>query len=105
MAWYTVEILPDEVLGVILKLVADSPMNLAAPPTPIVAARVNRRWRSITLSYPELWTTIRISHRPHSLRWASISLACSRTLPIDISINLEACLRNPNDVERSMPPP
>ncbi|KAJ7617894.1 hypothetical protein FB45DRAFT_1063460 [Roridomyces roridus] len=100
----TIEILPDEVLAIIFKVFSDAPAHPAARPASITTARVNRRWRTITLQSPELWTTIHISHRPRSLHWAALSIARSQSLPLDISINLEGYLRKPRDVNRFHPP-
>ncbi|KAF8139189.1 hypothetical protein K438DRAFT_1880415 [Mycena galopus ATCC 62051] len=93
----SIDILPDEVLGVILKLVADFlvPANcwdkpsLPFGPFPILAGRVSRRWRSITLSHPEIWTTIRISRHSITRKLAAVFVKRSEPYPLDISINLE----------------
>ncbi|KAJ6568801.1 hypothetical protein B0H19DRAFT_1133972 [Mycena capillaripes] len=89
----TIESLPDEVLGTILKLVAESPALHgwnSVLPFPVAASRVSRRWRAITLAFPELWTTIRLSHRSRSWKWAPLFLKRSRSHPLDISVNLES---------------
>ncbi|KAK7007811.1 F-box domain-containing protein [Favolaschia claudopus] len=74
----TIESLPDELLAAILKIVADSPIPMIrrTPPFPI------------TLS--TLWTTIRLSHRSRSWKWAALFVERSRSRLLDISINLEA---------------
>ncbi|KAJ7653963.1 hypothetical protein DFH06DRAFT_1203333 [Mycena polygramma] len=86
--------LPDEVLAAILKLGADSPISeaareLRALPTSITASRVSHRWRAVTVNSPELWDTIRLSHRSRSWSWARMFVKRSRSYPLDISINLE----------------
>ncbi|KAJ7447800.1 hypothetical protein B0H11DRAFT_1929549 [Mycena galericulata] len=86
-----IDILPDDVLALILKLVADSPMaSLQKLPPPVAASRVSHRWRTIALACPELWTKIRLSHRSQSWRWAPVFLRRSGTRLLDISINLES---------------
>ncbi|KAJ7348908.1 hypothetical protein DFH08DRAFT_959110 [Mycena albidolilacea] len=93
----SIEILPDKVLGTILVLVADFPApanawdtwNKYSEPFPIAAGRVSRRWRKMTLSYPELWTTIRISRHSFTRKLAALFVKRSGSYPLDISINLE----------------
>ncbi|KAJ7891311.1 hypothetical protein B0H14DRAFT_1072474 [Mycena olivaceomarginata] len=93
----SIEILPDDVLGTILVLVADFPApanawdtwNKYSEPFPIAAGRVSRRWRTMTLSYPELWTTIRISRHSFTRKLAALFVKRSGSYPLDISINLE----------------
>ncbi|KAJ7617921.1 hypothetical protein FB45DRAFT_1103242 [Roridomyces roridus] len=97
-------ILPDEVLAVIFKLVSDALTKPAAHLVSIAMARVNRRWRIVALHSPELWTTIRISHRLPSLHWAAVFISRSQSLPLDISINFEGYLRKPKDVDRFLEP-
>ncbi|KAJ6535424.1 hypothetical protein B0H19DRAFT_1383033 [Mycena capillaripes] len=84
--------LPDEVLAMIFKLLADLPLPLLnrTPPDPVAASRVNRRWRTVALDSPELWTNIRISHRSRSFHWGSVFVRRSGSYPLDISINLES---------------
>ncbi|KAJ6569239.1 hypothetical protein B0H19DRAFT_692233 [Mycena capillaripes] len=84
--------LPDEVLAIILKLVADIPVPTSArtPPAPVAASRVNRQWRVVALASPELWTNIRISHRSRSFHWAALFVKRSLSRPLDISVNLES---------------
>ncbi|KAF7365117.1 hypothetical protein MVEN_00383000 [Mycena venus] len=94
MSWWksAIDNLPDEVLALILKLVADLP-ELSwnrAPTSPVAASRVSRRWRIVCLGSPELWTNIRISHRSRSWNWAAVFVKRSGSQPLDISINLEA---------------
>ncbi|KAJ7649482.1 hypothetical protein DFH06DRAFT_1475852 [Mycena polygramma] len=86
------DMLPDEVLATVLKLVTDLPMAFSGttPPAPVPASHVNQRWRIVALNSPELWTTIRISHRPASFNWAALFVQRSLHHPLDISINLEA---------------
>ncbi|KAJ6528243.1 hypothetical protein DFH09DRAFT_935318, partial [Mycena vulgaris] len=88
----TADNLPDEVLATILKLLADLPLPLLdrTPPAPVAASRVNRRWRTVALGSPELWTNIRISHRSRSFPWAAVFMRRSGSYPLDISINLES---------------
>ncbi|KAJ7500068.1 hypothetical protein FB451DRAFT_1385712 [Mycena latifolia] len=95
MGWIpesAVDYLPDEVLAIILERIADSPPPTLhrEPPFPVAASRVSRRWRTVALGSPELWTTIRISHRSQSWRWAAVFFRRSGALPLDISINLES---------------
>ncbi|KAF7345136.1 F-box domain-containing protein [Mycena sanguinolenta] len=86
----TLETLPDDVLIEILRLVARSPVPETRPlPFPIVASRVNRRFRAVALTSPTLWSTIRLSRRSRSWHWAPIFLSRSGLYPLDISINLE----------------
>ncbi|KAJ7788546.1 hypothetical protein B0H14DRAFT_2948344 [Mycena olivaceomarginata] len=84
--------LPDELLATILKLVADFPVPSSAriPPAPVAASRVSRRWRTVALGSPELWTNIRISHRSRSQSWAATFVKRSLSRPLDISISLES---------------
>ncbi|KAJ7353511.1 hypothetical protein DFH08DRAFT_65963 [Mycena albidolilacea] len=84
--------LPDELLATILKLVADFPVPSSArtPPAPVAASRVSRRWRTVALGSPELWTNIRISHRSPSQSWAATFVKRSLSRPLDISISLES---------------
>ncbi|KAJ6605377.1 hypothetical protein DFH09DRAFT_203487 [Mycena vulgaris] len=89
----TIDDLPDEVLALILKLVADLPADPRARlPFPVAAGRVSQRWRNVVLGSPELWTTICISHRSRSWIWVPVFLRRSRAQPLDISINLESYL-------------
>ncbi|KAF7365115.1 hypothetical protein MVEN_00382800 [Mycena venus] len=94
MSWWksAIDNLPNEVLALILKLVADFPEPSwnRAPPSPVAASRVSRRWRVVCLGSPELWTNIRISLRSRSWSWAAIFVKRSGSQPLDISINLEA---------------
>ncbi|KAJ7159754.1 hypothetical protein C8R46DRAFT_1287356 [Mycena filopes] len=85
----TINNLPDGVLATILKLVADSPPFACERrlPFPVVAGRVSRRWRSVALGHPELWTTIRIFDISRSCHWAALFTQRSKTCPLDISIN------------------
>ncbi|KAJ7615645.1 hypothetical protein DFH06DRAFT_1239695 [Mycena polygramma] len=84
--------LPDEILATILKLVADLPVlaSRRTRPAPVAASRVSRRWRIVALGSPELWTNIRISHRPWSWTWAAVFVKRSLSYPLNITINLEA---------------
>ncbi|KAK6969221.1 hypothetical protein R3P38DRAFT_3298648 [Favolaschia claudopus] len=88
----TIESLPNDLLAAILKLVADSPIpsKRRIPPFPITFSSVSRRFRYLALASPELWTTIRLSHRSRCWKWAAIFLERSGSRPLDISINLEA---------------
>ncbi|KAF7345135.1 hypothetical protein MSAN_01889600 [Mycena sanguinolenta] len=86
----TLETLPDDVLIEILRLVARYPVSETRPlPFPIVASRVNRRFRTVALTAPELWSTIRLSRHARSWHWAPIFLSRSGSYPLDISISLE----------------
>ncbi|KAJ7046219.1 hypothetical protein C8F04DRAFT_1063691 [Mycena alexandri] len=90
---YTVSDLPDEVLATILKFVANSPLPSfsRSPPSPVVAGRVSRRWRTVVLGSPELWTNIRIfGDGLRSCHWAAVFAQRSQPYPLDISINLES---------------
>ncbi|KAK7040468.1 hypothetical protein R3P38DRAFT_2894522 [Favolaschia claudopus] len=88
----TIESLPDELLAAILKIVADSPIPMIRriPPCSITLSTVSRRFRYLALASPELWTTIRLSHRSRSWKWAALFVERSRSRLLDISINLEA---------------
>ncbi|KAF7357042.1 hypothetical protein MVEN_01041000 [Mycena venus] len=94
MDWWksAIDNLPDEVLALILKLVADlpQPSRSRALPFPVSASRVSRRWRIVCLGSPELWTNIRISLRSRSWSWAALFIKRSGSQPLDISINLQA---------------
>ncbi|KAJ7666937.1 hypothetical protein DFH06DRAFT_1185093, partial [Mycena polygramma] len=82
---------PNEVLAAILKLVADSPIPSGDLWSYSIApSQVSRRWRAVALNSPELWTTIRLSHRSQSWNWAWVFTRRSRSYPLDISINLES---------------
>ncbi|KAK7007831.1 hypothetical protein R3P38DRAFT_2644479 [Favolaschia claudopus] len=84
--------LPSNILLKILNLVADSPIPVwhRVPPFPIQLSRINGRIRDLALASPELWTTIRLSHRTHFWKWAPLFLERSQTELLDISVNLEA---------------
>ncbi|KAJ6483268.1 hypothetical protein C8R45DRAFT_1099544 [Mycena sanguinolenta] len=82
--------LPDDVLIPILRFVAGAPVcGNRSPPFPIVASRLNRRIRAVTLTCPELWSTIRFSHNPRSWTWAALFVRRSGSHLLDMSINLE----------------
>ncbi|KAJ7273136.1 hypothetical protein C8J57DRAFT_1316849 [Mycena rebaudengoi] len=87
-----IDTLPNEVLAVILEQVADLPATSREwrQPFPLPASFVSRHWRDVTLSFPELWTNIRISRHSRTWRLAAIFLKRSQSQPLDISINLEA---------------
>ncbi|KAJ6476790.1 hypothetical protein C8R45DRAFT_1007861 [Mycena sanguinolenta] len=86
----TLETLPENVLVEILRLVARFPVpDNRSHPFPIVASRVNRHFRTVALTCPELWSTIRLSHRLRSWHWAPTFLSRSGSYPLDISISLE----------------
>ncbi|KAJ7174095.1 hypothetical protein C8R43DRAFT_977064 [Mycena crocata] len=88
----SVDDLPHEVLTLILKRVADFPIPSLdrKAPFPVVAGRVSHHWRAVALGSPELWTTIRLSHRSQSWSWARVFVERSGMHPLDISINLES---------------
>ncbi|KAJ7163231.1 hypothetical protein C8R46DRAFT_1102660, partial [Mycena filopes] len=88
----TVNDLPDEVLARILKLAADSPPFAfdRRLPLAVVAGRVSRRWRSVTLGSPDLWTTIKIFDNSRSCHWAAVFAERSKAYPLDISINVQS---------------
>ncbi|KAJ7042027.1 hypothetical protein C8F04DRAFT_1390879 [Mycena alexandri] len=87
----TIDILPDEVLATVLKLVADLPASSWEKlPFPMSASRVSPRWRIITLAYPELWATIRISRHSRSRKLAAMFVERSGSFPLDISISMES---------------
>ncbi|KAJ6476801.1 hypothetical protein C8R45DRAFT_1007908 [Mycena sanguinolenta] len=86
----TLETLPDDVLIEILRLVARFPVpDNRSHPFPIVASRVNRHFRAVALTCPELWSSIRLSRRLRSWHWAPTFLSRSGSYPLDISISLE----------------
>ncbi|KAJ7469978.1 hypothetical protein B0H11DRAFT_1656462, partial [Mycena galericulata] len=58
-------------------------------PAPMLASQVSSRWRAVSLAYPELWTTIRISHDLRSQRLAALFIQRSGPCLLDISIDLE----------------
>ncbi|KAF8191003.1 hypothetical protein K438DRAFT_1591745, partial [Mycena galopus ATCC 62051] len=64
---------PNEVLALIFKEAAESPLALRKIPVPLTVSRVCQRWRAVALSSAELWTTIRISER-HRLNAATLFL-------------------------------
>ncbi|KAJ7128824.1 hypothetical protein C8R43DRAFT_1111104 [Mycena crocata] len=101
----TADDLPNEVLTLILKCAADlpTPSPDKGLPFPVVATRVSHRWRAVTLAYPQLWTTIRISHYPRSWTWAKVFLRRSGDDPLDISINLEWYAYNYLQVHHQQP--
>ncbi|KAJ7159753.1 hypothetical protein C8R46DRAFT_1287355 [Mycena filopes] len=88
----TVNNLPDEVLATILKLATDFPpfALVRTLPFPVVAGRVSRRWRSVVLGSPELWTTIRIFDNSRSCHWAAVFAKRSHPSPLDITINVQS---------------
>ncbi|KAJ7451208.1 hypothetical protein B0H11DRAFT_2289048 [Mycena galericulata] len=87
---HTLDTLPNELLEIIFKLVADSPSPSRRGLPPVAVSRVSHRWRAISLACPELWTTIRISPSSRSWGWAAVFAKRSGSRPLDISINLEA---------------
>ncbi|KAF7364333.1 F-box domain-containing protein [Mycena sanguinolenta] len=84
---------PDEVLALIFKAAADSPLSRGDTPAPLTISYVSRRWRAVALSSPEIWTTIRISAR-HHLSDVSLFLERSAPLHFRLSINTESCARD-----------
>ncbi|KAJ7118973.1 hypothetical protein C8R44DRAFT_187147 [Mycena epipterygia] len=97
MECISIDSLPNEVLARILKQVADLPANPweSLEPFPVAASRLSRRWRALTLAFPELWTNIRISRDSRTRKLAAMFIKRSRSHPLDISINLE-CYTYPN---------
>ncbi|KAJ7135098.1 hypothetical protein C8R46DRAFT_1362237 [Mycena filopes] len=94
--------LPDELLATILKIAADFPPFALhrTLPFPVVASRVSRRWHTIALGSPELWTNIKIFDNARSLHWAAVFAERSQPYPLDISINLQPYgpnIKNPSD--------
>ncbi|KAJ7844875.1 hypothetical protein B0H14DRAFT_2775691 [Mycena olivaceomarginata] len=90
---------PDEVLALIFRLAAETPLAPSEDEASWVISSVNQRWRAIALSSPELWTTIRISRR-HSLGGTQLFLARSTPLPFRLSINTEVTGPHPLDAAR-----
>ncbi|KAJ7861444.1 hypothetical protein B0H14DRAFT_2742281 [Mycena olivaceomarginata] len=90
---------PDEVLALIFRLAAETPLAPSEDEASWVISNVNQRWRAIALSSPELWTTIRISRR-HSLGGTQLFLARSTPLPFRLSINTEVTGPHPLDAAR-----
>ncbi|KAK6969231.1 hypothetical protein R3P38DRAFT_3298654 [Favolaschia claudopus] len=88
----TLSTLPSNILLKILKLVADSPIPIwhRVPPFPIQFSHISHRIRELTLASPEIWTTIRLSHRTRFWKWAPLFLERSQAQLLDISVNLEA---------------
>ncbi|KAJ7194402.1 hypothetical protein GGX14DRAFT_378012, partial [Mycena pura] len=64
---------PDEVMASIFKEAADYPLAFNELHSALAISRVNSRWRTIALSNPALWTTIRVSER-RSLNTAAVFL-------------------------------
>ncbi|KAJ7135104.1 hypothetical protein C8R46DRAFT_1201604 [Mycena filopes] len=94
--------LPDELLATILKIAADFPPFALhrALPFPVVASRVSRRWHTIAVGSPELWTNIKIFDNARSLHWAAVFARRSQPYPLDISINLQPYgpnIKHPSD--------
>ncbi|KAJ7469979.1 hypothetical protein B0H11DRAFT_2238123 [Mycena galericulata] len=88
-----IAILPNEVLAAILKQVADSDLpanSWERAPAPFPASQVSSRWRAISLTYPYLWTNIRISDTPQSQRLANLFIQRSGACLLDISIDLRS---------------
>ncbi|KAJ7273133.1 hypothetical protein C8J57DRAFT_1715404 [Mycena rebaudengoi] len=87
-----IDALPNELLAVILKQVADLPAISREwrQPSPLAASLVSRHWHDVAISFPELWTNIRISRHPRTWRLAAIFVKRSGSQPLDISLNLEA---------------
>ncbi|KAJ7925635.1 hypothetical protein B0H13DRAFT_1705795, partial [Mycena leptocephala] len=53
----------DEVLALIFKVAADLPLARNESPVPLTISSVSQRWRAVSLSCPEIWTTIHIAGR------------------------------------------
>ncbi|KAJ7159782.1 hypothetical protein C8R46DRAFT_1287467 [Mycena filopes] len=100
-----IDILPNEILALVLKLVVDLPISDqdVVLPAPVIASHVSRRWRAVVLASPELWATIRISHRERDRDWAALCVKRSHPYPLDISVNLESY--TPWPVPRNAPDP
>ncbi|RDB16622.1 hypothetical protein Hypma_002869 [Hypsizygus marmoreus] len=75
--------LPPEILAHVFKFIADSSVALVRSGKLrwIVVSHVCRRWRSVALECPSLWTDIPISH-PH---WAKEMLVRSHMAPLTIT--------------------
>ncbi|KAJ7162498.1 hypothetical protein C8R46DRAFT_1353388 [Mycena filopes] len=87
-----IDLLPNEILALILKLVVDLPISDqdVVLPAPVIASHVSRRWRAVVLASPKLWATIRISYRERDRDWAALCVKRSHPYPLDISVNLES---------------
>ncbi|KAJ6496296.1 hypothetical protein C8R45DRAFT_823452, partial [Mycena sanguinolenta] len=70
---------PDEVLALIFKAAADSPLTRGDASVPLTISHVSQRWRAVALASPEIWTTIRVSGRHHL---SSVSLFLERSAPL-----------------------
>ncbi|KAJ6606180.1 hypothetical protein DFH09DRAFT_3630 [Mycena vulgaris] len=93
MSGCTIDVLPDEILAAIFKLVADDPITSgeAERPFPLAASHVNRHRRTVAITSPELWANIRISRRSWSWKLANIFIQRSGSShPLDISGSLES---------------
>ncbi|KAJ7777682.1 hypothetical protein DFH07DRAFT_797527 [Mycena maculata] len=80
---------PDEVLALIFKVAADMPLGRREQSVPLTVSAVSRRWRTVALSSPELWTTIHVSHR-RSTDHATLFLKRSTPLLFRMTVNTQS---------------
>ncbi|KAJ7677098.1 hypothetical protein DFH06DRAFT_1122361 [Mycena polygramma] len=77
---------PDEVLALIFKAAADLPLLHNESPPPLAISRVSQRWRAVSLSSPQMWTTIRISARQSLL---DANLFLERSVPVRFRLSVD----------------
>ncbi|KII88882.1 hypothetical protein PLICRDRAFT_91370 [Plicaturopsis crispa FD-325 SS-3] len=78
--------LPTEILGLIFTAGQTSPSEAITPSFTLLVSAVSRRWRSIALADPSLWTSVRVTLQT-SLSDISTRLARSARSPLDIEFN------------------